>query len=271
MLRCTEYNSPTLRVARLDQLKLCRHCSGKHDSDKCRGIKGELSFKCNICGTHEHITAVCSQVLDKQNRICIFNNYKTANNAAGPVLLPSISAIMHSDRDEVVLARCIVDPGSQSHYISLHLKSKLGLDNMATIKFNLETFLWLGVRKYETAMCNMHITPQCKVKAKFLVDSSFDLNYEVPGVYEMVADLKVKGYDLADSYFHTLKDDKLEWFDCLIGADLIPLLQPLHTLLLPCGTVYKVHDGLILFGVIDKQHKAVKQVKTLKFSVLYIA
>ena len=159
MLRCTEYNSPTLRGTRLDQLKLCRHCSGKHDSDKCRGIKGELSFKCNICGTHEHITAVCSQVPDKQNRICIFNNYKTDNDAAGPVLLPSISAIMHSDRDEVVLARCIVDPGSQSSYISSHLKSKLGLDNLATIKFNLKTFLGSGVRKYETVMCNIHITP----------------------------------------------------------------------------------------------------------------
>ena len=166
MLRCTEYNSPILRVTRLDQLKLCRHCSGKHDSDKCRGIKGELSFKCNNCGTHEHITAVCSQVSDKQNRICIFNNYKTDNEVAGPVLLPSIFAIMHSDRDEVVLARCIVDPGSQSSYISSHLKSKLGLDNMATIKFNLKTFLGSGVRKYETVMCNI-LLPSVKSKPSF--------------------------------------------------------------------------------------------------------
>ena len=99
------------------------------------------------------------------------------------------------------------------------------------------------------------------------MDPSFDLNYGVPGVYEMVADLKAKGYDLADSYYHTLKKDKLEGFDCLIGADLIPYLQPLHTLLLPCGTVYKVHDGLILFGVIDRQYKAIRRVKTLENSL----
>ena len=99
------------------------------------------------------------------------------------------------------------------------------------------------------------------------MDPNFDLNYEVPGVYKMVADLKAKGYDLADSYYYTLKDDKLEGFDCLIGADLIPYLQPLHILLLPCGTVYKVHDGLILFGVIDKQYKAVRRVKTLENSL----
>ena len=228
-----------------------------------------MSFKCNNCGTHEHITAVCSQVQGKQNRICILNNYKTDNDVAAPVLLPSISAIMHSDRDEVVLTRCIVDPGSQSSYMSSHLKSKLGLDNMVTMKFNLKTFLGSGVRKYETVMCNIHITLQCKIEAKFLVDPSFDLNYEVPGVYEMVADLKAKGYDLADSYYHALKDDKLEGFYCLIGADLIPYLQPLHTLLLPCGTVYKIglHDGLILFGVIDRQYKSVRQVKTLENSL----
>ena len=166
-----------------------------------------------------------------------------------------------------MLSRCIVDPGSQSSYISSYLKSKLGLDNMATIKFNLKTFLGSGVRKCETVMCNIHITPQCKVKAKFLVDPSFDLNYVVPGVYKMVADLKAKGYDLAYSYYHTLKDDKLEGFDCLIGVDLIPYLQPLHTSLLPCGNVYKVHDGLILFGVIDKQYKAVRRVKTLENSL----
>ena len=147
MLRCTEYNSPILRITRLDQLKLCRHCSGKHDSDKCRGIKGELSFKCNNCGTHEHITAVCSQVPDKQNRICIFNNYKTDNDAVGPVLLPSISAIMHSNRDEVVLTRCIVDPGSQSSYISSTFKIQVGFRQHGYYKIQFKDFLGVRCKK----------------------------------------------------------------------------------------------------------------------------
>ena len=99
------------------------------------------------------------------------------------------------------------------------------------------------------------------------MDPQFDLNYEVPGVHEMVTDLKAKGYKLADSYLYTLKDDNLEGFDCLIGADLVPYLQPMHTLPLPCGTAYEVPDGLILFGVINKKYQAVRRIKTLESSL----
>jgi hypothetical protein len=60
--------------------------------------------------------------------------------------------------------------------------------------------------------------------------------------------LKLHGQKFADSFYNDIVTDKLDGFNCLIGADLIPHLKPLHATDVRHGTAHVVQDGLILFG-----------------------
>ena len=59
MLGCRKYNNHTVRIDRCRELKLCSLCtSSKHVKERC---PGNLQYKCNICNSNHHVTAMFSK------------------------------------------------------------------------------------------------------------------------------------------------------------------------------------------------------------------
>ena len=247
MLKCTTYTDARQRISRLKQLKLCVNCSGQHETAECHGKKKGLRYPCTLCQSPTHITAVCTVTASStQNNLCLLNGQHGQD-----VLLPSMSVVM-STPGKAELVRCLVDNGSQASYISGKLAEELGLSEQGhEEEFNIKTCIGSKQKKHKVVNCDVHVTPQHKVKAAFLVDDDMDLRYSVPGVSSVVHQLQKAGVKLADSFFHTQETDTLEGFGCLLGVDLLVHLTPLETVTVERGTAYSVEDGHILFGDIN--------------------
>jgi hypothetical protein len=180
MIKCKVFPTSDSRIDRLNQLKLCTACTGKHNESECPAAKTGLSYPCAKCGSPAHITAVCKtskvdQSHNNLNSLCILtnNSYQEHSNT----LIPSVSCIMYGAEDSCALVRCMIDPGSQSSYISEDLRKKLRFPhNLPKKKFNLKTFMGTCQREYEVATCSSHITPLNKVTSQYLVDKNLNLN-----------------------------------------------------------------------------------------------
>ena len=255
MLRCTKFPTEDVRILRLKQKGLCEACTGDHAKSECPAQRNNLSFACTYCGSKKHISAVClvnrtnpsNQAQVSQNHMGIVINQASLSAST---LIPSMSMIIYDKDQKGLLVRCMLDPGSQSSYISDSLRQRLKLSNdLPTRQCNIKTFMGTTEKKYGVAQCICHLTPINKVEATFLVDKDFDVDYYVPGISEIITELK-KYHKLADSFYtHDLQeDDKLRNFDCLIGADLMTYITPLSSVHIGASTALQVSDGLILMG-----------------------
>ena len=254
MIKCPTYSEPFERVERLRQLKLCEFCSGDHLKENCVGRQNGLTFPCTICNSRAHIGAVCPSsstgTASSMNNLCIFNNNSSSNTE---VILPSVSVIVgcgEKSQTRCKLVRCMVDPGSQSSYISERLKIHLGLKDLPEVKFNLRTFMGSCEKTYEVAKCYIYVTPKHRVVSEFLVDKQFDIDYKVPGIGMIVDNLVSANFSLADTFYHDceMSASSIDGFDVLLGSDLIKYLEPMSTVGVGNGTALSIDDGLIIFG-----------------------
>ena len=254
MLKCSTYATADMRIRRLRQLKLCENCTGKHQLAECPAQQTGLTYPCTSCGSNRHITAVCKQdksssrdnsIKNSQNHMCIISNHA---NCETQTLIPSTSIIVCGADGSAELVRCMIDPGSQSSYISRRLSRKLRLpDDLPNKKYNIRTFTGTSAKTYPIASLDVVVSPESKIKAEFLIDKDFNLDYTVPGIYQVIQNLKNRN-KFADCFFDDIEDDHLTNFDCLLGADLMQNISPLSTIKLGQGIAYKVADGIILFG-----------------------
>ena len=60
---CQKYKSYGQRKDRCSQLKLCKFCLGKHDSDSCFGRQRGFKYNCGKCNSSKHTTPMCDNFL----------------------------------------------------------------------------------------------------------------------------------------------------------------------------------------------------------------
>lgn len=255
LVKCNKFTTAESRIKRLKQLNLCESCSGKHKSTDCPALKVGLTYPCATCDSKTHITAVCKKLKQNQtesnlNNMCIINNKSQINDSR--VLIPSMTMIMEG-QGSVELVRCMIDPGSQSSYISENLRNKLNLKTTKSQKtFQLKTFMGSCEKKYDVVKCLSFITPKTKVNAEFLVDKDFNVNYSIPGIRTLISELNKENFIYADSSFYDIENDTLDNYHCLIGANLVSHLTPLTSIEIGNGAAYEVHKAVILFGDIQE-------------------
>ena len=177
MLKCDKYTTSVKRRCRLKQLKLCESCSGNHSKQDCPALSGGgLSYPCKFCDSKTHISAVCTST----NAVSNTPEYTQTNlgiitnmtSSAANSLIPSISIIMTgSDPNACELVRCMIDPGSQSSYISEELRQRLHLPaGLPKRKFKIKTFAGTQEKTYEIAQCASYLNPSELTEGSFLVD-----------------------------------------------------------------------------------------------------
>ena len=252
MLKCSAYTSPRTRIQRLKDLELCTRCSGSHKLTDCKGQTSGLSYPCTLCGSKQHISAVCvvkpGETTPLQSGMRLICNSLQKGQT---VLLPSMTVIMHNgERSELV--RCMIDVGSQASYISEELAVKLGCPLEAPkTTYKVKTCIGVQEKSYRTATSDIIFTPTASAHHCFLVDPEMSLEYEIPGVTSLVQFLRAQGVRLADSFFSHSTNDVIGDFECLLGADIIGAIKPMRSVDLGTGTAFEVQDGLILFGSVD--------------------
>ncbi|KAF0313908.1 hypothetical protein FJT64_015584 [Amphibalanus amphitrite] len=252
MLKCSAYTSPRTRIQRLKDLELCTKCSGSHKLTDCKGQTSGLSYPCTLCGSKQHISAVCvvkpGETTPLQSGMRLICNSLQKGQT---VLLPSMTVIMHNgERSELV--RCMIDVGSQASYISEELAVKLGCPLEAPkTTYKVKTCIGVQEKNYRTATSDIIFTPTASAHHCFLVDPEMSLEYEIPGVTSLVQFLRAKGVRLADSFFSHSTNDVIGGFECLLGADIIGAIKPMRSVDLGTGTAFEVQDGLILFGSLE--------------------
>ncbi|KAF0288908.1 hypothetical protein FJT64_012796 [Amphibalanus amphitrite] len=252
MLKCSAYTSPRTRIQRLKDLELCTKCSGSHKLTDCKSQTSGLSYPCTLCGSKQHISAVCvvkpGETTPLQSGMRLICNSLQKGQT---VLLPSMTVIMHNgERSELV--RCMIDVGSQASYISEELAVKLGCPLEAPkTTYKVKTCIGVQEKNYRTATSDIIFTPTASAHHCFLVDPEMSLEYEIPGVTSLVQFLRAQGVRLADSFFSHSTNDVIGGFECLLGADIIGAIKPMRSVDLGTGTAFEVQDGLILFGSVD--------------------
>ena len=58
---CKTYPTLEDKIKRLQDLSLCIHCAGSHNSHECLGRNGKLRQECKFCKSRNHISPLCPQ------------------------------------------------------------------------------------------------------------------------------------------------------------------------------------------------------------------
>lgn len=109
------------RITHVDKLEICKNCLSRYAENKCK-FKG-----CKKCGKFHN------NLLHSQNDEAPTQSCSTAVNIAPTTnvnilnILSTVVVKIYDNYNEPILARALLDSGSQSNFISIELADKLRL------------------------------------------------------------------------------------------------------------------------------------------------
>ena len=248
MMHCTKFATHDARVAKCRDLNLCELCTGsKHTKQTCAGSEGRLSWECRICHTKSHISALCPEYMSSsvsasssQTNICINSGQQSQD-----YILPVVSVLAKRGRERFKF-NCLVDSGSQRSYVAPRVIQGLNIDVSGYNKMLFDVSTFLGEKKKELTQLVLELDlPGRSIAMPMLVDSDFNLEFNVTDFGHVVSNLKNLGFQLAADFD---ENSDLVRVDGLIGVDLIQYMQFLPNVKCMNGIAWQTPQGIIPFG-----------------------
>lgn len=150
--------SASEKIAFVNKNKLCKICLNFH-SNKCK-----YHFKCGVCKSNDHNTVLHEEICLKQSLSC--QNSTTSTE----VLLPTVKVKILSKDGSYVMAKGLLDSGSQTNFITSELMCKLALP----------TF------KYEVKISALGQKEKLLTKAANVLLNSVHNNYNCNALFSVV-------------------------------------------------------------------------------------
>ena len=237
MFNCKKFPGHESRLERCKELNLCLNCSSlRHHKSACK----PLDFSCTICGTKNHISALCPKYINKSAVNWCINSSASGNSN----ILPTVLVTVGQGKNKTKL-RCLLDTGSQRSYLSSKVVGRVRGNSSNKVELLINTFLEKSYRSFsEVSMC-FNVEGERPFNLPFLVDDKFDLSFSINGLKEAHYNIG-RQYNLAEK----LLDDCII-VEGLLGADAIQYLSVFEKVECVGGAAFKLSNGIIPFGNVD--------------------
>ena len=256
--KCTVYSSYSTRKQRCEDIGLCGNCSGKqHATKDCTAPQRGLRFPCLHCGHNSHISPLCPNLPDPQSSVSTTQQVNTSLLSFSGVsdthhLLPTLSLVFQNGKHSS-LVRCLIDVGSQISYLHPRVLPELGVSEVSlpSHRCHVRTFSGDAERTMRECALSVEIDPGTFTSLPFLVWEGLQLDFPLKGLQGALFSLKFSGVILADLAFDQSQDDSVSNIQCLLGTDVLQLLEWEKV---PCleGAALRTSFGLCPFGDIKR-------------------
>ena len=240
MVSCKRYNTHQQRKDRCVELKMCELCSSqKHATSDCRS---RLDFKCNYCGSFQHISALCGKYLPSSiHNFCL----NSTSDSGSTFLLPTITVNLNHGKHSAKI-NCLLDTGSQRSYVSSDVLKTLNLKEENKTSFKITTFLAEGEKTFTNASLSVQFMDQKQsFLIPFLVSDDCRLSYAVDGLHDAHDNISQK-FNLT----HRADSDTIQ-LDGLLGVDCLQFLSGFNVVQCLGGVAFKFRNHVIPYGNID--------------------
>ena len=238
MFNCRKYPSHDARMKRCKELGLCMNCSSsKHRRNACK----TLDFSCSICGSNNHIGALCTKYVNKVSTNSCINSSSGASNDN---VLPTAIVNICSGNNKTSL-RCLIDTGSQRSYIAQDVLKRLKCHGNAKSDFLINTFVEKSYKKLSQMSLLFNLEGDKPSTLPFLIDEKFALSFNVRGLKDAHYNIG-RQYNLAEQI---KTDDVL--VEGLLGTDAIQYFSTFSKLHCIGGSAFQLPGGIVPFGNVD--------------------
>ena len=250
MNKCPAYPDLESRLQRCDQLNICRFCSSaKHATEDCPGHQDNfLDYACAYCNLHTHISALCEKGHSKKNDgqtmsyLCI--NY---SNGEQNYLLPFVEITLHH-RGKQCKVLALIDSGSQRSYVSTKAaKQLLDLKALHSVSYDVHSFVASKEKSFFLSSFDIDLPGRKQFPFSLLIDESFDIKFEIPGLEVAYENLNKLGYRINAMHDY---NECIE-LNALIGIDLLQYLPPFKFEKCMNGACFNIGQNIVPFGDIN--------------------
>ncbi|XP_068228118.1 uncharacterized protein [Palaemon carinicauda] len=221
--KCVNFNHYNDKVARLRELSLCTRCAGSgHEDNECYGKQNKLRFECLLCREREHTTPLCpslnkAELTTKTNvSLCFAQRSFDASH-----ILPTMTLYLRNGK-RARKVRCLFDTGSQRSYISESAAKDLCQDVEAlyALECDISTYIGRETKGFKQMSTGININNNL-LFIPLLVDKSLNINFEVPGMNQIINKFKENNIALLDETFCDYRNHERMKVDILMGIDII--------------------------------------------------
>ena len=250
MWRCAKYSSVEERISRCVDAGLCELCSSnRHSKQECPGMRNALNYKCFVCSTRKHISALCPErdarpSTSTVSNVCI--NY-TRDDDSAQYLLPTLTVSIKRGNN-VRQVRCLLDSGTQRSYFSPDVKKSLKIGACRRVRFCLRSYLSRATKIFDEAFLDINILGR-KYALPMLFDADFSIDMNVPKLSLAVSNIRSENQILADSSFSPDSDNIC--LDGLIGIDILQFFPDMISRRFMNAKAWEVDGMVIPYGNVE--------------------
>ncbi|XP_068229592.1 uncharacterized protein [Palaemon carinicauda] len=201
--KCVNFDHYNDKVARLRELSLCTRCAGSgHKDNECYGKQNKLRFECLLCRKRVHITPLCpslnkAELTTKTNvSLCFAQISFDASH-----ILPTMTLYLRNGK-KARKVRCLFDTGSQRSYISESAAKGLcqDVEALCALEFDVSTHIGQETKSFKQMSTGININNNL-IFIPLLVDKSLNINFEMPGMNQIINEFKENNIALLDETF----------------------------------------------------------------------
>ena len=261
--KCTNFISYEDKIDRLRELSMCTRCAGSgHEETACYGKQNKLRFECLVCKKKEHITPLCPFQSKPQSNIKTNVNLCFAQRSFdSSQILPTMTLSLKNG-SKCRKVRCLIDTCSQRSYISETAAKDLcqNINNLFELECDVSTYIGQDTKSFKQMSTGIRINNRL-VFIPLLVDSNWNLTFEVPGMNHIIDNFKQNNIGLLDEAFLKDRNHEIINVDMLIGIDIIQFMH-LDWKQILGGTCLVINNKVAPLGNIfnflkEKQRKSV--------------
>ena len=248
---CYKHSTYKDRLTACADNNLCTRCtSHKHVASDCLGAKGTLSKSCKFCQKNDHAACMCPSKAPSKPRSS--NSYVClSSNEDGPsqFLLPVFEIAMEGHNGNIVKFNALLDTASHRSYVNKDIKSKLKLNVVKKVQYDVRTFIGNGAKNLEETSVKVFLPSGRHHVMPILIDDEFDINLNVINFEAAHNNFKSNKFKLAANFEENSNSIHLQG---LIGCDILQFVRELKVVECMNGPAYQLASGLVPFGNIDQ-------------------
>ena len=225
--RCNNFVNYEDKLNRLRELSMCTRCAGSgHDENACYGKQNKLRFECALCKKREHITPLCPKIKSKINKTNL-NLCFAQRSFDSSHILPTMTLNLKNGK-YCRKVRCLVDTGSQRSYISEEAAKDLcpDVNKLFQLECDVSTYIGQETKGFKQMSTGIRLDNKL-VFIPLLVDNTWNIAFEVPGMNDIVSNFRKRNFAFLDETLYEDRDHEVIAVDMLIGIDIIQFLPSL--------------------------------------------
>ena len=246
--KCTSFTGYQSKINRLKELSLCTRCAGSgHKEAECYGTQNKLRFECFNCKRKEHITPLCPSAASTIPSTNVNLCYTQRSFDSSQLLATMTLQLKNGKRRRRV--RCLIDGGSQRSYLSENAAKDLSWDveQLYALEMEVSTYIGQGIKTFKQMSTGVKLNNKL-IFVPLLVDKTLNIEYEAPGLTQVVNNFKQRNIQLLDETYYQNNDHDMVKVDMLIGIDIIQHLVPAHYKEILGGTCFVFNNKIAPVG-----------------------